>query len=437
MTWIIQGGRPLSGDVAVGGAKNTAFKLMIAALLADDVSVLENVPDVGDTRTVAEMIQALGGRVQRTAIRRLVIDPQGIAQAALHREMATRCRASILFAGPLLARLGEAVIPLPGGDRIGRRPLDRHLAGLLALGVEIRDEGGLLHLKAPRLRGARYRFPKSTHTGTETLLLAAVCAEGETLLENAACEPEVDDLIAFLNEMGGRVERLADRTIRILGVARLHGAHHRIMPDRNEAVTYACAALITRGDVTIHQVQSVHLTAFLEALKAMNGGYQADSDRLRVWYHGPLRPVMITTSPHPGFMTDWHPLVAAVLTQAEGVSIVHETVFENRFGYVPYLRQMGARIELFNPEVPDPEAVYNFNPEDDHPDYFHAARIIGPTRLRAARVHANDVRAGAALVLAALAAEGESTITGVEHIERGYEQLDLTLRWLGADIHRK
>lgn len=437
MTWIIHGGRPLAGDVTVGGAKNTAFKLMIAALLADDVSVLENVPDVGDTRTVAEMIGALGGRVHHAAGRRLMIDPRGIAQVALHREMATRCRASILFAGPLLARLGEAVIPLPGGDRIGRRPVDRHLAGLLALGAEIRDEGGFLHLRAPRLRGARYRFPKSTHTGTETLLLAAVCAEGETLLENAACEPEVDDLIAFLNDMGGRVERLADRTIRIRGVARLHGAHHRIMPDRNEAVTYACAALITRGDVTIHQVQLVHLTAFIEVLKAMNAGYQADSDRLRVWYDGPLRPVMITTSPHPGFMTDWHPLVAAVLTQAEGVSIVHETVFENRFGYVPYLRQMGARIELFNPEVTDPEAVYNFNPEDDHPDYFHAARIIGPTHLRGACVHATDVRAGAALVLAALAADGETTITGIEHIERGYEQLDLELRSLGADIHRK
>ncbi|HXF05649.1 MAG TPA: UDP-N-acetylglucosamine 1-carboxyvinyltransferase [Blastocatellia bacterium] len=437
MTWIIRGGRPLLGDVTVGGAKNTAFKLMIAALLADDVSVLENVPDVGDTRTVAEMIRALGGQVEWATGRSLIIDPGGVRQYVLDREMATRCRASILFAGPLLARLGEAVIPLPGGDRIGRRPVDRHLAGLLALGVETRDEGGLLHLRAPRLRGARYRFPKSTHTGTETLLLAAVCAEGETLLENAACEPEVDDLIAFLRKMGAQVERLTDRTIRILGVAGLHGARHSIMPDRNEAVTYACAALITRGDVTTHQVQPVHLTAFIDVLKAMRAGCQADDNRLRVWYDGPLRPVTITTSPHPGFMTDWHPLVASVLTQAEGVSVVHETVFENRFGYVPYLRQMGARIELFNPEVLNPDAVYNFNPEDDHPDYFHAARIFGPTPLRGACVHATDVRAGAALVLAALAADGETTLTGIEHIERGYERLDLALRSLGADIRQK
>lgn len=434
MSWVIRGGRPLSGDVTVGGAKNTAFKLMIAALLAEDVSVLENVPDVGDTRTVADMIRALGGRVQWEGARSLVLDARGLTHFSLPSESALRCRASILFAGPLLARMGEAVIPLPGGDPIGRRPVDRHLAGLAHLGVEIREEDDFLHLKAQRLRGTRYRFPKNTHTGTETLLLAAVCAEGETLLENAACEPEVDDLIAFINKMGGRVERVTDRTIRILGVARLSAAHHRVMPDRNEAVTYACAALITRGDVTIHQAHPRHLRAFIEVLKAMKAGYRADADRLRVWYDAPLQPVAITTAPHPGFMTDWQPLVAAVLTQANGVSIIHETVFENRFGYVPFLRQMGARIELFNPDVDDPDVVYNFNRQDDRPDYFHAARIFGPTRLRGADLHARDVRGGAALVLAALAADGESTIGGIEHIQRGYEHLDVTLRSLGADI---
>lgn len=437
MTWIVRGGRPLSGEVTVGGAKNTAFKLMIAALLADDMSVLENVPDVGDTRTVTDMIRALGGRVEWISGGSLTVDPRGLERWVLPSELALRCRASILFAGPLVARLGEAVIPLPGGDRIGRRPVDRHLAGLAELGVEVRDEGGLLHLSVRRWRATRYRFPKNTHTGTETLLLAAACAPGETLLENAACEPEVDDLIAFLTKMGGRVERLAERTIRVQGGARLHGAHHRVMPDRNEAVTYACAALISRGDVTIHQAQREHLTAFLEVLEAMRAGYRADTDRLRVWYERPLQPVTITTSPHPGFMTDWQPLLAAVLTQAEGVSIIHETVFENRFGYVPSLRRMGARIELFNPPVTDPDAVYNFNPWDARPDDFHAARIIGPTRLRGADLQATDVRGGAALVLAALTAEGESTLAGIEHIERGYEHLDATLRSLGADIRPK
>jgi len=437
MTWIIRGGQPLRGPVTVGGAKNTAFKVMVAALLADDVSVLENVPDVGDTRTVAQMIEALGGRVEYAADQSLRIDPRGLKESSLPVEMAARCRASILFAGPLLLRWGEGVIPLPGGDRIGRRPLDRHLEGLACFGVQVHEEGGRLHLSAEELRGASYRFPKNTHTGTETLLLVAAGARGETILENAACEPEVDDLIAFVNKMGGKIERVAERTLRVQGVGRFTGAHHSIMPDRNEAVTYACAALITGGDVTIYRARVRDLTALLAVLGDMNAGYQAGRDTLRVWRRGPLRPVTVTTAPHPGFMTDWHPLLAAVLTQADGVSVIHETVFENRFGYVAHLRRMGAHIELFNPPIEDPDAVYNFNPEDDRPEYFHAARITGPTALRGAWVEATDVRAGAALVLAACAARGVSTVSGIEHIERGYESLDEVLRSLGADIERR
>jgi len=423
--------------VRVSGSKNTAFKAMIAALLADGPSVLENVPDVEDVRVVARAIEALGGRATRTAPTTWVIDPRPLAEARLPVGPLERTRASPLLMVPLMVRFQEAVVPRPGGDRIGRRPLDRVLAGLEMLGARVEERGERLLVRAIRLRGARYRFPKNTHTGTEALLLAAACADGETLLENAAQEPEVDDLIAFLKAMGARIARVSERTIRIEGVSRLHGARHRVMPDRNEAVTFACAALVTRGGVEVEDVRPSDVRAFLEVLEEIGAGSACDGTTWRVWHRGPLRPVFIQTAPHPGFMTDWQPLIAPVLTQAEGMSVIHETVFENRFQYARELQHMGARIEFFNPPVEEPEVVYNFNLEDDRPDFFHAIRIFGPTSLRPARVRATDIRGGAALVLAALAAPGESIIEGVEHLERGYDRLDAALRALGAEIERE
>jgi len=410
---------------------------MIAALLADGPSVLENVPDVEDVRIVARAIEALGGCATRSEATTWIIDPRSIREAHVRNSVLARTRASPFLIVPLLVRFGEALVPAPGGDRIGRRPLDRLLVGLEALGARVDACGEYLRVRATYLHGAPYRFPKNTHTGTEVLLLAAACARGETVLENAAQEPEVDDLIAFLDAMGACIRRTDERTIRIEGVPQLRGARHRVMPDRNEAVTFACAALATKGEIEIEEVRPSDVRAFLAVLEEIGAGSAWVGTTWRVWYRGPLRSAYIRTAPHPGFMTDWQPLIASVLTQAQGVSVIHETVFENRFQYARELQRMGARIEFFNPSVEDPDAVYNFNLGDDRPEFFHAIRIFGPTPLCPAIVRATDIRGGAALVLAALAACGESVVEGVEHVERGYARLDAALRALGAEIERE
>jgi UDP-N-acetylglucosamine 1-carboxyvinyltransferase len=339
-----------------------------------------------------------------------------------------------MFVGPLLSRCREVELSLPGGDRIGRRPLDRHIAGLEAMGAEVREAGQVVYVRSQGLKGTRYRFPKNTHTGTETLILAAVMAQGQTILENAAQEPEVDDLIRMLNQMGAKIQRVESRTIVIEGVSELSGTTYRVMSDRNEVVSFACMALATKGAVSIKPVDLGTVGAFLDQLKQIGAGYEVQDQILRVWYDGPLQATDIQTAPHPGIMSDWQPLLVTLLTQAQGTSVVHETVFESRFGYVKDLLRMGAQIELFNPPVANPQDFYNFNWEDERPEYQHAARIHGPTRLHGIETKVPDVRAGATLVLAALTAQGESRISGVEHIERGYEHLDERLQSLGARI---
>ncbi|HET6202613.1 MAG TPA: UDP-N-acetylglucosamine 1-carboxyvinyltransferase [Planctomycetota bacterium] len=432
--WIVEGGRPLRGAVAVGGAKNAAFKAMIAALLGKEETLLVNVPDVGDVARTAEMIRLLGGAVSRVGPNAVVIDPRSLHAARLPEALGRRSRASFLLVGPLLARSGEVELPLPGGDRIGRRPLDRAVAGLRAMGAEVEESGGWLRVRGRGLRGTRYRFPKNTHTGTEALILVAITARGRTVLENAAQEPEVDDLLRLLVGMGARARRVAPRRIEIEGGAELRGTRHRVMSDRNEAISFACMALATVGDVRISPVDRRVLHAFLALLRRMGAAWEVRGEELRVSWARPLRGLEIETRPHPGVMTDWQPLLLTLLTQAWGTSLVHETVFENRFGYVKDLARMGARIELFNPPVANASRLYGFNPEDDRPEYRHAARVEGPTPLRGIVAEVADVRAGATLVLAALAARGETTISGVEHVERGYERFAERLRSLGADI---
>lgn len=432
--WIIEGGRPLRGRVVVSGAKNVSFKLMIAALLGQEATILTNVPDVGDVNLAGTLIQLMGGQVERLDRTTVRIDPRSVTRCTIPSELAKQSRASFMFVGPMLARCHEITLPLPGGDPIGHRPLDRTLAGLVALGAEVNQSRNEITVRRHHLKGTRYRFPKNTHTGTETLILAAVKAEGQTILENAAQEPEVDDLIAMLNAMGARIRRADPRTIIIDGVQELHGTTHEVMSDRNEVVSFACMALATTGDVWIDRAQPEHVGAFLDQLERISAGVEVMESSLHVWYKGPLQPTHVITAPHPGFMSDWQPLLTALLTQAEGTSVVHETVFENRFGYVQELKRMGADIELFNPPVERPEEVYNFNLEDDRPEYRHAARIRGPTPLRGIEARVTDVRAGATLVQAALTAHGQTTLFGIEHIERGYERLDQRLRSLGASI---
>ncbi|MBI2010247.1 MAG: UDP-N-acetylglucosamine 1-carboxyvinyltransferase, partial [Candidatus Chisholmbacteria bacterium] len=344
-------------------------------------------------------------------------------------------RAGVMFVGPLLARFGQAVVPLPGGDKIGTRPLDRHFAGLKALGAEIKLNGSKVEVRCAKLKGATFTFPKKSHTGTETMIMAAVLASGETILKNAAEEPEVDDLIKFLNRMGAHIKRQTNGDVHIKGVAKLKPSIHKLMPDRNEAVTYAVAALATKGDIIVENAPAQHLEAFLAKVKAIGGCYEMGTYGVRFYYREPLKATEVVTQPHPGFMTDWQPLWTVLMTQAEGESIVHETVFTSRFQYVADLNRMGANIELFEPEVKDKKDFYHFNLEDDREPHLHAAKITGPTPFKAGNFLVPDIRAGATQLLAALIAPGKSILMDEkDHIDRGYEKLPGRLRQLGAKI---
>lgn len=433
----ITGGNSLYGSVRIGGAKNASYKLMIAALLADSESRILNFSHISDVETVAEIIASLGAKVKRGGERAIFIDPSTLSQFDLSTVDGQQGRFSTMFLPPLLAKFGKAAVPLPGGDKIGRRPLERHFEGLSSLGIRISEKDGVVYAETDGLVGGHYRFVKNTHTGTETVIMAAVLAKGKTVLENAAEEPEIDDLIEFLNEMGAKIKRLPNRVIEIEGVPALHGAIHKIIPDRNEAVSYACGALITKGDVIIENARPEHLGAFLEALDRVGAGYEIGNYGIRFFYKGELQATDVTTQIEPGFMTDWQPLFATLLTQCRGTSVLHETIMQNRFQYVDALVQMGANIEKFNPEVENRDSVYNFNLEDDSPDYFHAIKVTGPTALQAGKFEVHDLRHGATLIIAALAASGTSYISGVEHVERGYEALAERLTSLGASISRE
>lgn len=434
--FVIQGGRPLKGAVRVGGAKNASFKLIIASLLARGESRLLDISRIIDVKTTKEVIKVLGGKVESPGKGTVFVNPDKIKTYKIPREFGYKSRASIMFAGPLLARFGQALLPYPGGDPIGRRPIERHLQGLKALGVKVKSSNSFVRLSCRHLVGARYRFAKNTHTGTETLIMAAVKAKGTTILENAALEPEVDDLIEFLNEMGAKIERLPNRKIKIEGVTGLKGAIHKTIPDRNEVVSYACAALATKGDIIIQNAEKIHLQAFLAKVKEAGGYFETGCYGIRFWYEQPLKATNITTAPHPGFMTDWQPLWALLMTQAKGRSKIVETVHNNRLGFTKDIVKMGAKIKLFNPKVAEPAKFYNFNLEDDRPEYFHAAKVSGPTPLKGMNMIIPDIRAGATLTLAALIAKGKSTLSGIEHIDRGYEDLDGRLKELGANIKR-
>lgn len=434
--YIIKGGKPLKGAVRIGGAKNSSFKLMIASLLAQGESCLLDISHISDVEVTKQVIEVLGGQVKSRGKGTIFINPDKIKNCRIPQDFGYKSRASIMFAGPLLARCGHAYLPLPGGDQIGRRPVDRHLDGLKALGAQIKHKNGFICLESSGLKGNKFRFTKNTHTGTETLIMAAVLAKGTTILENAALEVEVDDLIAFLNKMGAKIKRLPNRIIKIEGVKKLKGTIHKAMPDRNEAVSYACAALATKGDIIIENAQAAHLTAFLEKVKEAGGCYETDHYGLRFWYEKPLKAVKVNTGPHPGFMTDWQALWTTLMTQAKGQSEIIETVYEYRFAFIHDLRKMGAKIELFNPKVKNPEKFYSFNLDDDQDDNYHGVHVLGPTLLRGTELKVTDIRAGATLMLAALIAKGQSTLYDEGHIQRGYEDLDLRLKELGAEIKK-
>lgn len=433
----VTGGKPLYGSVRIGGAKNASYKIMIAALLASTESRILNFSRIKDVETVGDIINYLGGTVKKAGDRSLFVNPQGLVGFTLNAKDGKQGRFSNMFIPPLLHKFGKAVVPAPGGDKIGKRPLDRHFDGLRALGATVEYRNGHFHASAEKLVGTTYTFSKSTHTGTETMIMAGCLAEGQTILHNAALEPEIDDLITFLNAMGADITRTKDRTITINGVKVLHGAIHKLLPDRNEAVSYACAALATKGDVVIENAVTRHLHSFLDLVEQIGGSYEVGSYGIRFFVTKPLTATDIITLPEPGIMTDWQPLIASVLTQCEGTSTIHETVMANRFQYADELNQMGAKTELYNPEVTDPENLYNFDVKNDQPEYYHGLKIHGPTPLKPATITVKDLRHGATLLIAALTASGTSTFTNLSEIDRGYENIDAKLRDLGADIVRK
>jgi UDP-N-acetylglucosamine 1-carboxyvinyltransferase len=416
--FVIRGCNPLVGTVRVSGAKNSALPCMAAAILTDDEVTLENIPQVRDIETERRLLVSMGAEVELRegeAQDRTTISCRKHNDPVARYEIVRTMRASSLVLGPLVARAGMARVAMPGGCAIGGRPIDLHIMGLEKMGAVITQEHGYLEARAERLRGAHIVFDRITVTGTEDLLMAAVLAEGETLMENCAREPEVSDLAALLTAMGAEIEGAGTAIIRVRGVARLHGARYRINPDRVEAGTFLIAGAITGGDLTVANCNPTHLGAVIE--KLIEAGAQAEvlgADAVRVRGGGKLTAADISTEEYPGFPTDMQAQYMALATQAEGASTVRENIFENRFMHVQELVRMGANIKVDG----------------------SAATVRGPARLSAAAVMCSDLRASASLVLAALVADGESILDRVYHMDRGYERFEEKLSSVGAQIQR-
>ncbi len=439
---IVNGGKALKGNVVVSGAKNVALKTLVAACLTEEEVVIKNIPLVSDFMVMLDIIRELGGEV-KIKNHEARIRVKQLKRNKITLDEAAKIRTSAMFMAPLLARNGQAVIPNPGGCRIGARPIDRTIKGIEALGVitKYNTKDGYFYLKIDKDKGEKWkkvihRFDKSTHTGTETMILASVLFNGEVTLLNAAEEPEIDELISLLVQMGAKIVRSGKREITIDGVSKLNGATFVVGPDRNEVVTFAIAGILTKGDVFVENAHKVDLGIFINKIEEIGAGVEMRKNGIRFYYKGHLKNSDVETSFYPGFMTDWQGPWAVLMTQAEGKSTIHETVYESRFGYVKELKKMGTQISFFDPVIGNPEKVYNFNLSDSNPDYFHAIKIIGPTKLHNAVVEISDLRAGATLVLAALSAEGESVVFGVEHLDRGYEKFEERLSGLGANIKR-
>ncbi|MFV0461855.1 MAG: UDP-N-acetylglucosamine 1-carboxyvinyltransferase [Nostocoides sp.] len=427
----ISGGVPLVGDIEVRGAKNLVSKAMVAALLAEDVCRLRGIPEISDVQVVSGLLELHGVRISSTdRDGELVLDPTRIEQAHVADidAHAGTSRVPVLLCGPLLHRLGEAFIPDLGGCRIGERPINYHLDVLRQFGavVEKRPEG--MRLTAPEgLSGARISLPYPSVGTTEQVLLTAVRARGITELRNAAIEPEIMDLVAILQKMGAIISVHTDRVIDIEGVDRLGGFDHLAIPDRIEAGSWACAALATRGDIYVLGAQQQPMMTFLNVFRRIGGAFDIDDEGIRFWHPGgTLRSIALETDVHPGFMTDWQQPLIVALTQTDGLSIVHETVYENRFGFTSALNAMGARIQIFR------ECLGGSACRFGRANFEHSAVVSGPTPLRGADISVPDLRGGFSYVIAALAAHGDSTVHGTEIIYRGYERFGDKLSALGA-----
>lgn len=435
--FIIKGGYPLKGSVRIGGAKNAGFKQMIASLLITGQTRLLNLSQIGDVVTTAEIMRQLGAEVESRGERSVFINADSLNSFRISAKFGKVSRCAPLFVGPLLARFGRVIFPLPGGDLLGPRPIDRSLAGWEAFGATIKKHGQMVEIVCPKLTGTVYSFAKPTHTGTEAMIMTAVLAQGTTVLKNTALEPEVDDLISFLNKSGAKIKRGYSREIKIEGVKSLKGIIYAVMPDRNEAISYACVALATRGDIIVENAREKDIRVFMEKVKEIGGRWETDGFGIRFWYDKPLKATDLVTAAYPGFATDWQPLWTLLMTQAKGRSKVIEAVQCFRFHYANDINRMGGKINLFNPKVANPEKFYEFNLSSDRPEYYHGAYIDGPTPLKAINTTFSDIRAGATMTIAALIARGTSVLEKAEMVDRGYENLDGRLKELGARIKRE
>jgi len=428
----VHGGKPLIGRVDVKGAKNLVTKAMVAALLGETASVLKDVPFISDVEIVSRLLQLHGVSIQHDADGTMTLDPTKVASAQMADidAHAGSSRIPILFCGPLLHRLGEAFIPGLGGCHIGDRPIDFHFEVLRNFGAVIEELDKGTRLSAPKgLHGAKIKLPYPSVGATEQVLLTATRAQGMTELSGAAIEPEIMDLIAILQKMGAIISVDTDRVIRIEGVKELKGYTHRAIFDRNEAASWACAALATHGDIFVGGARQQDMTTFLNVFRKVGGAFEIEDDGIRFFHPGgDLKPVVLETDVHPGFMTDWQQPLVVALTQAKGLSIIHETVYENRFGFTDALVQMGAQIQIYRECLGGTACRFgqrNFN---------HSAVISGPTPLHAADIRVPDLRGGFSHMVAALAAKGTSNVTNVQLISRGYEHFLQKLTDLGADF---
>ncbi len=411
----ITGGQRLEGEVRISGAKNAALPILAAALLTEEQVTIGNIPHLRDITTTIELLSRMGVGVTLHEGQRIEVDPGGIRECHAPYDLVKTMRASILVLGPLVGRFGSADVSLPGGCAIGARPVDLHVAGLRALGARVDIEDGYIRARADRLRGAHLVLDKVTVTGTENLMMAAVLAEGETVLENAAREPEVEDLANFLNCMGARISGAGSNRIVIEGVRRLHGAAYDVLPDRIETGTFLVAGAITGGHVRLRNTCPEHIEAVLAKLRDAGARVATGPDWIELEMGARARAVDISTTPYPGFPTDMQAQFAALNCVASGVATINENVFENRFMHMPELQRMGANIRLQG----------------------NTAVIEGVERLKAAPVMATDLRASAGLVLAGLVAEGETVVDRIYHIDRGYECIEEKLNQLGACIRRR
>ncbi|HAS17616.1 MAG: UDP-N-acetylglucosamine 1-carboxyvinyltransferase [Nitrospirae bacterium RIFCSPHIGHO2_02_FULL_42_12] len=412
-TILIKGGKKLKGEVEISGAKNSALPIIASSILSTEECVLTNVPLLKDIQTIKLVLESMGARVRRDGYT-FAIDAKDLKSCEAPYELVKTMRASVLVLGPLVARFGEARVSLPGGCAIGTRPVNLHIAGLQKMGAEVEIKHGYVEVRAKRLKGANISFDISTVTGTENIMMAAVLAEGETVIGNAACEPEVVDLANFLIKRGAKIKGAGTDTIIIEGVLRLSGGTYEIMPDRIETGTYLISGAITGGDVTVRRCVPSHIEAVLSKLSVVGVKTEVFSDSIRVVADRGISAVDVRTMPYPGFPTDMQAQIMALMTISNGLSVITETVFENRFIHVPELRRMGAKIKL----------------QENY------AVVEGVKSLSGAPVMATDLRASASLVLAGLVAEGQTEVHRVYHLDRGYESMERKLSGLGADIVR-